>query len=75
MPRCACPTAAARSEPELRQALARELRRGKVDCTLQQRAAPSRRGAGWRSTQEALERLLARVRELAAAFRDAPRSI
>ena len=42
-PRCGCPTAAARLEPELRQALARELKRGKVDCTLQQRAAPGER--------------------------------
>ena len=32
-------------EPELRQALARELRRGKVDCTLQQRCGAGRRRA------------------------------
>src|ERR1700728_1345024 len=53
-------------EPELRSTLARELKRGKVDCTLQQRAA-----AGGASSLEidstALERLLKRVRELSAA--------
>ena len=53
-------------EPELRQALARELRRGKVDCTLQQRAVPAG-SARLEIDQEALERLLARVNELAAA--------
>ena len=50
-------------EPELRQALARELRRGKIDCTLQQRAVPAG-GARLEIDQEALERLLARVNEL-----------
>jgi uncharacterized protein (TIGR00255 family) len=53
-------------EPELRQALARELRRGKVDCTLQQRSVPAGT-ARLEIDQEALERLLARVNELAAA--------
>jgi uncharacterized protein (TIGR00255 family) len=54
-------------EPELRQALARELRRGKVDCTLQQRSLPAG-GARIEIDQEALDRLLARVNELAAAI-------
>jgi uncharacterized protein (TIGR00255 family) len=53
-------------EPELRQALARELRRGKVDCTLQQRSVPAG-AARLEIDQDALERLLARVNELAAA--------
>ena len=65
MPRCACPRAAAALEPELRQALSRELKRGKVDCTLQQRppqadAARARDRSARRSSA-----LLARVRELA----------
>jgi uncharacterized protein (TIGR00255 family) len=53
-------------EPELRQALARELRRGKVDCTLQQRAAPAG-AAPLEIDQQALARLLARVNELSSA--------
>ncbi len=53
-------------EPELRQALARELRRGKVDCTLQQRSAASA-AAMLDIDQPALARLLARVNELSAA--------
>jgi uncharacterized protein (TIGR00255 family) len=61
------PDGARALEPELRQVLARELKRGKVDCTLQQRAA-----AGGAANLEidtvALERLLARVRELSAAL-------
>jgi uncharacterized protein (TIGR00255 family) len=56
-------------EPELRQALARELRRGKVDCTLQQRSvATAAAAARIEIDQEALDRLLARVNELAAAI-------
>jgi uncharacterized protein (TIGR00255 family) len=54
-------------EPELRQALARELRRGKVDCTLQQRSVAAA-AARIEIDQEALDRLLARVNELAAAI-------
>jgi uncharacterized protein (TIGR00255 family) len=54
-------------EPELRQAIGRELRRGKVDCTLQQRSLPAG-GARIEIDQEALDRLLARVNELAAAI-------
>jgi uncharacterized protein (TIGR00255 family) len=53
-------------ETELRQALARELRRGKVDCTLQQRAAAT--GAALEIDQQALARLLARVNELSSAI-------
>jgi uncharacterized protein (TIGR00255 family) len=54
-------------EPELRQALARELRRGKVDCTLQQRAAAAG-AAPLEIDQQALARLLARVNELSSAI-------
>ena len=54
-------------EPELRQALARELKRGKVDCTLQQRAQANA-GASLDIDQAALERLLQRLQELEAAL-------
>jgi uncharacterized protein (TIGR00255 family) len=54
-------------EPDLRQALARDLKRGKVDCTLQQRAGPAA-AAGLDIDHAALERLLARVRELDRAL-------
>jgi uncharacterized protein (TIGR00255 family) len=54
-------------EPELRQALARELRRGKVDCTLQQRSVAAT-AARIEIDQQALDRLLARVNELAAVI-------
>jgi uncharacterized protein (TIGR00255 family) len=54
-------------EGELRQLLSRDLRRGKVDCTVQHRGADTAA-----STLEidaaTLERLLARVREVAAAI-------
>jgi uncharacterized protein (TIGR00255 family) len=54
-------------EPELRQLLMHELKRGKVDCTVTFRAAQ-----GAERTldidPEALERLLARVREIAGAL-------
>src|SRR5262245_1924178 len=54
-------------EPELRQSLTRELKRGKVDCTV-----TYRRVQGTESALEidgaALARVLARVRDLAAAF-------
>lgn len=55
------------AEPELRQCLMRELKRGKVDCTLSLRAAQGAQSALELNT-EALERLLTRVRELALAF-------
>ncbi len=50
-------------ESELRQALARELRRGKIDCTIHLRAT---HGAGGELAidEAALERLLVRVREV-----------
>jgi uncharacterized protein (TIGR00255 family) len=51
-------------EPELRAQLSRELKRGKVDCTLQQRGTEAT-GANLEIDTIALERLLARVRELA----------
>ncbi len=53
-------------EPELRQLLARDLRRGKVDCTVQQRSADAA-AAGLSIDRAALDRLLAVVGELAAA--------
>ncbi|HEY6451687.1 MAG TPA: YicC/YloC family endoribonuclease [Steroidobacteraceae bacterium] len=54
-------------EPELRQALAGELKRGKVDCTLQQRA-PQAGTVSLDIDHAALERLLARLRELGSAL-------
>jgi uncharacterized protein (TIGR00255 family) len=53
-------------EPELRQALAGRLKRGKVDCTLQQRAAQSG-AAGLDLDQATLQRLLERLNELKQA--------
>ncbi|HEX4376748.1 MAG TPA: YicC/YloC family endoribonuclease [Steroidobacteraceae bacterium] len=53
-------------EPELRQLLARDLRRGKVDCTVQQRSADAS-AVGLAIDKATLDRLLAQVRELAAA--------
>src|ERR1700680_3981484 len=55
------------TEPELRQCLMRELKRGKVDCTISLRSTPGAQSA-LALDAEALERLLARVRELASAF-------
>jgi uncharacterized protein (TIGR00255 family) len=54
-------------EPELRQALARELKRGKVDCTLTQRSQPPG-AASLDIDTAALARLLARLQELEAAL-------
>jgi uncharacterized protein (TIGR00255 family) len=54
-------------EPELRQLLSRELKRGKVDCTLQQRATEAGASA-LEIDPAALQRLLARVAELSAAL-------
>ncbi|MFO1426926.1 MAG: YicC/YloC family endoribonuclease [Steroidobacteraceae bacterium] len=58
-------------EPELRQALSRELRRGKLDCTIHLRAT---HGAAGELAVDgaALERLLARVREVSAAAPGTP---
>jgi uncharacterized protein (TIGR00255 family) len=50
-------------EPELRQLLSRELKRGKVDCTLQQRTSEAGASA-LEIDQGALQQLLARVAEL-----------
>ena len=54
-------------DPELRQLLARDLKRGKVDCTLQQRASDVA-ASNLEIDAAALQRLLTRVRELAAAL-------
>ncbi len=54
-------------ESELRQELAQELKRGKVDCTLQQRS-PLAGAATLDIDHAALERLLARLRELGSAL-------
>jgi uncharacterized protein (TIGR00255 family) len=55
------------AEPELRQSLMRELKRGKVDCTISLRQAQGAQGA-LELNAEALERLLGRVRELASTI-------
>lgn len=57
------------AEPELRQILMRELRRGKVDCTVSYRPAPER---ALEIDREALERLLVRVREVSTAVPGTP---
>jgi len=54
-------------EPELRRELMRELKRGKVDCTVTYRAAQGAARA-LDIDAETLERLLERVREVAAAL-------
>ena len=54
-------------EPELRQGLARELKRGKVDCSVQQRS-PQAGAATLDIDHAALERLLARLRELGSVL-------
>jgi uncharacterized protein (TIGR00255 family) len=54
-------------ETELRQALARDLKRGKVDCTLQQRA-PQADVVALDIDQAALDRLLARLHQLNKAL-------
>ncbi|HEV7984717.1 MAG TPA: YicC/YloC family endoribonuclease [Steroidobacteraceae bacterium] len=61
-------------EPVLRQALAAKLNRGKVDCTLQQRAAPTG-VAGLDIDQEMLKRLLERLAELKQALAQPPAQI
>jgi uncharacterized protein (TIGR00255 family) len=55
------------TEPELRQIAARDLKRGKVDCTMTLRAAHGAETA-LDIDPQALERVLARVRELAAVL-------
>jgi uncharacterized protein (TIGR00255 family) len=55
------------TEPELRQIATRELKRGKVDCTVSFRAAQGAEQA-LEIDPQALERVLARVRELSAAL-------
>ncbi len=53
-------------EPELRQELARAVRRGKIDCNLQQHA-PAAGATSLDLDAAALQRLLARLRELREA--------
>jgi uncharacterized protein (TIGR00255 family) len=54
-------------EPELRQLAMRELKRGKVDCTVTYRA-PEGAARALDLDADTLQRLLARVREVAAAL-------
>jgi uncharacterized protein (TIGR00255 family) len=54
-------------EPELRQMLARDLKRGKVDCTMQQRSVASL-ASSLEIDEVALERVVARMRELSKAL-------
>ena len=55
------------TEPELRQIATRELRRGKVDCSVSFRTTHGAE-TGLDVDAQALERVLARVREVAAAL-------
>ena len=55
------------AEGELRQHLAREVRRGKVDCTMSYRRAQVSE-AGLEVDAQALERLLARLKEIGRSF-------
>ena len=55
------------AEGELRQHLAREVRRGKVDCVLTYRRAQASEG-GLEVDAQALERLLARLKDIGRAF-------
>jgi len=61
-------------EPELRQLLMQRLKRGKVDCTLSYRAVQGAERA-LDIDQEALARLLTRLREVRTALAEAPTSI
>jgi len=54
-------------EPELRQQLMKELRRGKVDCTITYRSAKGAESA-LEVDPQMLERVLGRIRELSAAL-------
>jgi uncharacterized protein (TIGR00255 family) len=60
------PDACRALEPDLRQLLSRELKRGKVDCTVQQRTSDAS-GSNLEIDPGALARLLARVGELSSA--------
>jgi uncharacterized protein (TIGR00255 family) len=55
------------AEGELRQHLAREVRRGKVDCTMSYRRAQVSE-AGLEVDPQALERLLARLKDIGRSF-------
>jgi uncharacterized protein (TIGR00255 family) len=55
------------AEGELRQQLAREVRRGKVDCTISYRRAQVSE-AGLEVDTQALERLLARLKDIGRSF-------
>ncbi len=55
------------AEGELRQHLSREVRRGKVDCTLSYRRAQVSE-AGLEIDAQALERLLARLKDISRSF-------
>src|SRR6185437_13266844 len=55
------------AEGELRQHLSREVRRGKVDCTLSYRRAQVSE-AGLEIDAQALERLLARLKDIGRSF-------
>ena len=55
------------AEGELRQHLAREVRRGKVDCTITYRRAQASE-SGLEVDSHALERLLARLKEIGRSF-------
>lgn len=61
-------------ESELRQALAARLKRGKVDCTLQQRAGQAG-AAGLELDRDVLRRLLARIAELKEELAQPPAPI
>ena len=56
-------------EPELRQALARVAKRGKIDCTVSLRGGNAG-AASLEIDEAALERLLTRLRSLSAAMRE-----
>jgi uncharacterized protein (TIGR00255 family) len=57
------------AEPDLRQRLAREVKRGKVDCSMTFRRVQGA-GGNLEVDTQALERLVARVREVSAALAD-----
>jgi uncharacterized protein (TIGR00255 family) len=59
-------------EPELRSLLSRELKRGKVDCTLHHRP-PQNSAGSFEIDRAALERVLACVRQLATELPDSSR--
>lgn len=56
-------------EPELRQALSRTLKRGKIDCTVSLRGGDPA-ASGFEIDEVALERVLSRLRQLAGAVRE-----